>query len=73
MIQTGHHKKPGLFVRNMIYRPQQQGGSNEDAGESAQSGVSGGKNSDTGKRIFLNESQGSSVLHEHSFVGIQKS
>lgn len=55
------------------YLPQQQGGSKPEGAEFPQSGVSGGKNSETGKRIFLKESQGSSVSQEHSFVGIQKS
>ena len=57
----------------MFYLPQQQGGLNEQSSLSQSSELSGGKNSETGNLIFLNESQGSSVLQEHSLSGMQKS
>lgn len=60
-----------------FYLPQPHDG--ENPSESAEFACAaaafslGGKNSDTGKRIFLNESQGLSVSQEHSLDGMQKS
>lgn len=66
----------GGFGRSFSYLPQPQDGVKPSlSAEFVCAAVFslGGKNSDTGKRILRNESQGLSVSQEHSFDGIQKS